>query len=206
MSTYPDTLKERRSIRKYAQDPVPIKMLEELVKAASYAPSAHNAQPWRFIIITDPKQKESLSEAMAQAWLDDLERDHVSDSERRLKVRASVERFTTPPAVIVVCMTMADMSRYPDADRQRAERDLAVQSLGAAIQNFLLEAHAIGLGACWFCAPAFCKSAVRRALGIPDEVEPQALITLGYPAETPSMPSRLALENFAFFNEWGSPL
>ena len=60
-----------------------------------------------------------------------------------------------------------------------------MQSLGAAMQNLLLAAHAKGLGACWFCAPGFCKETVRAVLKIPDEVEPQALIAMGYPAEKP---------------------
>ena len=62
---------------------------------------------------------------------------------------------------------------------KKSERDLAVQSLGAAIQNMLLVARANGLGTCWFCPPIFCKKTIRRISKIPEDVETQALITLG---------------------------
>jgi nitroreductase len=59
---------------------------------------------------------------------------------------------------------------------------MAVQSVAMALQNLLLAAHAEGLGACWMCAPLFCPDAVQTALDLPDDWEPQALISLGYPA------------------------
>ena len=86
------------------------------------------------------------------------------------------------------------------------ERDLAIQSFGAAIQNLLLTAHAAGLGACWYCAPGFCKETVREVLKIPDSVEPQAFVILGYPAETPSVPPKKSLAENCFLNMWGSKL
>ena len=78
---------------------------------------------------------------------------------------------------------MEGLHEVPDVERQETERDLAVESLGAGLQNLLLAAHAKGLGACWFCAPAFCKETVRKVLKIPGELSPQRLIALGYPAE-----------------------
>jgi coenzyme F420-0:L-glutamate ligase/coenzyme F420-1:gamma-L-glutamate ligase len=81
-----------------------------------------------------------------------------------------------------------------------------VQSFGAALQNLLLAAYAKGLGACWFCAPAFCKETVRKILKIPDEVEPQAFVAMGYPAEKPQVPIKKLLEGYCFVNIWGRPL
>jgi coenzyme F420-0:L-glutamate ligase/coenzyme F420-1:gamma-L-glutamate ligase len=98
------------------------------------------------------------------------------------------------------------MKVYPDEKRQRSERDLAMQSLGAAIQNMLLAAHAEGLGACWFSAPSFCKETVRKVLKIPEVVEPQAVIALGYAAEKPQAPQRKPLENYAYQGSWGETL
>jgi coenzyme F420-0:L-glutamate ligase/coenzyme F420-1:gamma-L-glutamate ligase len=86
-----------------------------------------------------------------------------------------------------------------------AERDLAVQSLGAAIQNLLLSADANGLGACWFSSPLFCKETVRMVLGVPETVEPQAAILMGYPDEKPAVPKRKSLKETCFRNCWGSP-
>lgn len=71
---------------------------------------------------------------------------------------------------------------------------MAVQGVGAAIQNLLLSVHLQGLGACWMCAPLFCPDVVQRALGLPDDWEPQALITVGQAVEQPPVPARRPLD------------
>ncbi len=81
-----------------------------------------------------------------------------------------------------------------------------MQSLGAAMQNLLLAAYAAGLGACWFCAPGFCKETVRKMLTIPEAVEPEALVIMGYAAETPSAPPKKSLNEYCFVDEWGRNL
>jgi coenzyme F420-0:L-glutamate ligase/coenzyme F420-1:gamma-L-glutamate ligase len=201
-----DSIKERRSIRKYSSRKVSTDILRQVLEAARWAPSAHNAQPWRFIVLTDVSLKRELSEAMADVWVADMITDGLASETRENQRKASVERFTCAPALIVACLTMKDMLRYEDESRQKNERDLAVQSLGAAVQNMLLAVHANDLGACWFCAPIFCKETIRRILKVPDDVEPQALITLGYPAEKPHAPSRKPLENYSYLNYWGKKL
>jgi nitroreductase len=101
---------------------------------------------------------------------------------------------------------MDGMERLVDVEKQRLERDLALQSLAASLQNVLLAAHSLGLGACWFCAPSFCKQTVRETLEIPREVEPEALVTLGYPAEEPPAPERKPLGEYCFREKWGHSL
>ncbi len=196
-----DIIRDRRSIRKYQNKPVPRGSIEEILIAAGWAPSAHNAQPWRFIVLTEEAAKKDLAEAMAEAWAEDMAKDGVKIEEDIHRVR--VERFASAPVVILACSTMEGMYKQPDEERRKVERDLAMQSLGAAIQNLLLTAHAKGLGACWFCAPSFCKATVRAALKIPDEVEPQALIALGYPDEKSIAPTRKVLGDYCFTNKWG---
>jgi len=201
MSNLFDVIRERRSVRKYQARPVPQEVIEEALAAACWAPSAHNAQPWRFIVLADASVKRELAEAMAESWAADMAKDgKVIEPEKR-KVR--VERFATAPVLILACLTMDGMRKFPDERRQNSERDLAMQSLGAALQNLLLAAHAKGLGACWFCAPAFCKETVRKVLKIPEEVEPEALIAMGYPAEKPPVPPRKLLGDYCFKDKWG---
>jgi coenzyme F420-0:L-glutamate ligase/coenzyme F420-1:gamma-L-glutamate ligase len=206
MSCLTDMIRERRSIRKYAPRPVPTETLREVLEAAQWAPSAHNAQPWRFIVLIDEPSKKELANAMANAWITDMIKEGILPEAREKMAETSVERFTRAPVLIVACLTMKDMIKYADESRQKSERDLAVQSLGAAVQNILLVAHSKSLGACWFCAPVFCKEAVRQILKIPEEIEPQALIALGYPAEKPRAPRRESLENYAFSGFWGKKL
>jgi len=196
-----DTIKQRRSIRKYQPCAVPREVVLEVLEAAGWAPSAHNSQPWRFIIIEDASVKHELAEKMAQAWADDLARDGITTEETKRVERR--ERFANAPVLILACVTMEGMHNFPDEKRRNCEHDLAVESLGAAMQNLLLAAHAKGLGACWYCAPSFCKETVRAILKIPESVDPHALDVMGYPAEAPLVPARMAVGECCFVDEWG---
>ncbi len=177
-----DLIQARRSIRRYRPEPVAEAALERLLTAATWAPSAHNRQPWRFAVLTTPAARAALAQAMGAR----LEADRLADGDPPEAVAAdrarSLARITGAPAVVVVCLTMAEMDRYPDTRRKKAEYSMAVQSVAMAVQNLLLAAQAEGLGACWMCAPLFCPDTVRQALGLPGDWEAQALITLGYPA------------------------
>jgi F420 biosynthesis protein FbiB-like protein len=204
MPTFINEIKARRSVRKYQKRPVPKELISEVLSAAGWAPSAHNAQPWRFIVLIDAQVKRQLAEEMAKAWAADIAKDGSSVEPEKFKLR--VERFATAPALVLACLSMEAMIKFPDVERQRCERDLAMQSLAAALQNLLLAAHSLGLGACWFCAPAFCKETVREVLEIPDEVEPEALIAIGYPAEEQPAPPRKPLGDYCFKNRWGGRL
>ncbi len=175
-------LRGRRSIRRFAPQPVPDHLLSELLQAAICAPSAHNRQPWRFAIVRGADAKLRLAVAMGERLRIDRRRDGDAANVIEADVARSISRISGAPVVIAVCMTMADMDRYADARRANAERQMAVQSTAMAMQNLLLAAHATGLGACMMCAPLFCPDAVRASLDLPDDWEPQALITIGWPS------------------------
>jgi F420 biosynthesis protein FbiB-like protein len=181
-----ELLRARRSVRRYDGRPVPRELIERLLEAAIWAPSAHNQQPWRFVVVATPEARQRLATAMGTRFRADLTADGLPTEEIERRVQRSYERITGAPAVIVVGLSMEHMDRYPDARRQDCERLMAVQSVAAAIQNLLLAAHAHGLGACWTCAPLFCPDAVREALDLPPDFVAQALITLGWPDESPT--------------------
>lgn len=174
----------RRSLRRYQPEPVLRPLIERLLTAAIWAPSAHNRQPWRFAIIETHAVKHHLARAMGERLRANLEADNIAEDIITADVNRSYERITGAPVVVAVCLTMADMDVYPDAERARNEYIMAVQSTAMAGENLLLAAHDAGLGACWMCAPLFCPDVVRAALELPDDWQPQGLITLGYPAQT----------------------
>lgn len=189
-----DVMRTRRSIRRYADRPVGGEAVARLLEAAIWAPSAHNRQPWRFFVIQTEAVKLALAEAMGAR----LRADRLTDGDPPEAVEAdaarSRARLAASPVVVAVCLSMADMDSYPDTRRKKAEYLMAAQSVAMAVQNFLLAAHAAGLGACWMCAPLFCPEAVSAALGLPAHWEPQALITLGYPANVGKPASRKSME------------
>lgn len=179
-----DAIRSRRSIRRYRDDLVPPDLIDDILRAAVWAPSAHNRQPWRFAVVREPAAKERLAAAMGRQLRADLAADGLPAEAIEKDAGRSYSRLTGAPVLIVVCLTMADMDVYPDERRQMNEWVMAVQSTAMAGQNALLAVHALGLSGCWLCGPLFCPGVVRDALGLPDDWQPQGLITLGYPAET----------------------
>ncbi len=182
--------------------------LDEDIRAlevATSAPSAHNAQPWRFIIVKDSRVKEKLIEEMAALWCDDLRRDGLDEKIIDETVRTSTERSMKASVIIVVCLTMEDMHKYPDDRRRMCEYIMAVQSVAAAIENMLLAFHAMGISACWRSSALFAPEVVKRVLKIPDSFEPQAIVEVSRGGIS-SKPPRKPLSEVACLNFWGNPV
>ncbi len=175
----------RRSVRSFRPEPVPREVIEQAIAAAGWAPSPHGRQPWRFVVIESAERRYALAEAMASSWRTQLELDGQPPEVVQIRLDKSRQRLHEAPVLIVPCLYLADLDVYPDADRQEAERIMAIQSLGAAIQNLLLTVFAAGLDAGWMCAPLFCPDLVRDHLGLEPELTPHAVIPVGYPAKDP---------------------
>lgn len=200
-STMPDydalygLMVRRQSVRQYGGEPLPRAQVRRLVAAAIRAPSAHNRQPWRFVVLDDRARREALARAMGER----LQRDRLfdgDDPERVARdVARSVERITQAPTAILVALDMQHMDAYPDARRRENEYIMAVQSVALAVGHLLLAAEAEGLGACWLCAPLFASDTVLAALDLPRDWQAQALITLGQPAEPGRDRDRLPIDD-----------
>lgn len=178
-----EAIVKRRSIRRYRPEPVPRDLIEKLLSVAIWSPSAHNRQPWRFAVVQSEDQKIQLAQQMGARLRRDLEADHAPQEIIAADVNRSYERITSAPVLIVLCLSMVDMDQYSDPQRNAHEYIMAVQSTAMAGQNLLLAAHEVGLGACWMCAPLFCPEVVCDALQLPQDWQPQGLLTLGYPAQ-----------------------
>lgn len=191
--TFWTLIRGRRSIRRYQPRPIPRSLIERLLDAAIWAPSAHNRQPWRFCVVTSPADIIALSQRMAEQWRRDLAADDMGPAKIEQRVSERQARIAGAAALIILSMSMEDMDVYPDERRAQAEWTMAVQSAALAGQNLLLAAHHYGLGACWMCAPLFVPDLIQDALALPSTWLPQAMITLGYPAEERTK-ERAALE------------
>jgi len=148
---------KRRSIRTYKKQDLPQEMVEKLLESARQAPSAGNVQPWEFVVASTQKTKMDISQA--------------AFGQKNLQ-EASI--------VIVVC---ADEKRAAESYGARGKMLYCLQDTAAAIQNILLTACSLGLGSCWI--GAFKEDEVRKVINAPKNMRPVALITVGYPNESP---------------------
>ena len=156
-----EAIKGRRSIRAFKKNDVPNEMVEKLIDAARWAPSAGNIQPWEFILVRKPEIKRALADAA-------LDQTFIEEA----------------PIVIVAC---ANENRSSQRYELRGKNLYCIQDTAAAIQNILLTAYSLGLSTCWI--GAFREEEAREILKIPQGIRPVAIIPVGYPAEAPSPPS-----------------
>jgi F420 biosynthesis protein FbiB-like protein len=188
-------LRTRRSIRRFKTDPVPDSVIQNILATATFAPSAHNRQPWRFVVITTQSVKENLAEAMARDFERDLIRDGFPPEKIQAQIRRSKDRILSAPVAILLCLDMSEMDSYPDEKRGQAERTMAVQSVAAAGLQLLLAVHAEGLGGVWACWPLFAQEVICNALNLSKAWEPQAMFFIGYPSDMPKNKEMKDLES-----------
>jgi nitroreductase len=171
-------IKKRRSVRKYQQKEVSDKLIEKILDSAACAPSAGNYQPWEFIVVRNQSLKNDLAEASYnQKWIAEV------------------------PVLIVACVN----NRLAGAVYgERGLRLYGIQAVAAAIQNILLVAESLGLGTCW--VGAFSEIMVSRIMQCPEYARPCAIITLGYPAETPSHPPKQDMREYVHCEVFGETL
>ena len=144
----------RTSIRAFQNKPVSDETVEQLLKAAMAAPSAKNSQPWSFIVIRERALLEKLGESLPNAKM-----------------------TATAPVAVVICGAL-------DKALPGEAHDYWIQDAAAATENFLLAAHALGLGAVWTGVHPISERIMilKNALRLPENVEPFCLIPFGYPA------------------------
>jgi coenzyme F420-0:L-glutamate ligase/coenzyme F420-1:gamma-L-glutamate ligase len=187
-------MRGRRSVRVYQDRPVDRALVEQVLEAGRWAPSPHGRQPWRFVVLTQPGAKTRLADAMAAEWDRNLAMDGQDAGVVATRLAKSRERLLNAPVLILLCLYLEELDRYPDPDRQAAETTMAIQSLGAMAENMLLMGYGLGLDGGWMCAPLFCPETVVAALDLDPALIPHALLTLGYAARDPVRRPRKPLD------------
>jgi nitroreductase len=179
---FADVVARRRMIRRYRPDPVDPALLQQVMATACRGPSAGFSQGQMFVLVTDTERRARIAELCDEpVWVE----------------RGAVPWLSTAPVHVVPCVRRADYdTRYAAADKtsSRGPQQWAVPFWwvdgGAALMLLLLAAVDAGLGA--GVLDIADRAGVRALLGIPSDVEPLGLVTLGHPAETqpPSSASR----------------
>jgi nitroreductase len=165
----------RRTVRGFTRAPVEFDKITKVIEAGTYAPSSGNLQNWRFIVVTNKEIIKDLHNyCLDQVWINEA------------------------PVVIVVC---ALPDEAVDKYGIRGERLYTTQNIAACVQNMLLAAHALELGSAWI--GAFDEDKIKTIFNIPENVRPQALITLGYSDYEPFEKLMQPIENQVYFNTYG---
>ena len=158
---------QRRSVRKYENKPVEREKINACLEAARLAPSACNSQPWHFVVLDDPQTKEAFCrEAFSGVY-------------------AMTKWAASAPVIIAVVSDAGNFTARIGNFFRRTEFYLVDQ--GIACEHLVLRAHDLGLGTCWVCN--FDAARCREILGLPEAMEPVALIPIGYPASD-AMPEK----------------
>ena len=157
------TIKERRSIRKFQKKEISEEVIDKLIEALIWAPSAGNLQSRKFYFVFNQGVKEKLAEAA-------LGQDFISET----------------PLVVIGCADNRITLRYGE----RGENLYAVCDVSVSIQNMMILAHNEGLGTCW--VGTFDENEVAKILNLPKTLWPVVIVPVGYPAEKPSSPPRVS--------------
>ncbi len=197
--TLSEILKNRRSYKlKFDSREVDLKIIENCIELAGWAPSAHNGQFWRYVILKKGKVRNDLIVNMNLKLRQDLEKDGKSDTFIQKKIDKTRENFLEAPILILLCLDTTDLEKYSDPERSNNEYILGIQSISASATYFLLTLSSENLAACWYCAPLFSKNIVRETLQLPSSYEAMAFFTVGYPIKQIKAPARKKLSDFIY--------
>jgi len=191
-------IEQRHSIRLFTERVVPNEYLHAILEAANSAPSAHNQQSWRFTILRGGKKRELAEMVSARA----------AEFPRPASVllRMAARSIVGAPVVVGIVNTGSLIEHgtelFSIAKEQAYDffRTMEIQSSAAAVENLLLAAHSLGLGAVWLGILFLMKNEVRAFLGEP-EGEFMAVIPVGYPAKPATGPKKQPLENVVTYLE-----
>ena len=176
---------ERVSKRKFTEQPIAPEILEQLLLAATRAPSSGNMQPWEFIVIDEPDKKQEIVRSTYSGYFS--------------KGRNYQYWIADAAVVIVACSNVKrTVARYGPAGKEWALIDSA-----AAVQNLLLTATALGLSGCW--VGGIKEQAIKASLLIPDYVRIIGLVPIGYSVEDATPKSRLPLKWVTHHNAYNVP-
>ena len=178
-------IKERRSIRRYLDKDIPKELIEKIIEAGRYAPSAEDRQPWRFIVITNKEKirelsnevKNQIRNVLKNKWKWKRKYKELKDERLLLFLNAIVHSrkdivFYDAPVVIFI---LTDDKVFND------------ESCACSAQNMMLAAWSMGIGSCWVGFAKFLelsKDAMQN-IGIPDGYHIASCLIFGYPAKVP---------------------
>src|SRR6201997_2489446 len=199
-----EIIRTTRSMRRLKPDPVPNDLIRKILEAGVCAPSGGNMQRWRFLVIRDPKVKETVGALYKRAWDEQVapryragEPAPGTSRERFERMLAAAEYLANhiheAPVWIVPCLEGATPTRTSGS------------SIYPAVQNMLLAARALGLGATLTTLYLQFEKKAEMALGLPSGVHSYALLPIVYPMSRFGPVGRVPLADVVYQDRWGQP-
>jgi coenzyme F420-0:L-glutamate ligase/coenzyme F420-1:gamma-L-glutamate ligase len=192
-------LRGRYSVRKFLPQPVARDVLERILETTTWSPSAHNAQPWRFVVLESVEARERLGSALGDRLVQALLAEGMEAEAARARAERSRLRIADAPVGILLCVDAEAVPFEQNLELQAREYQMAVQSAAVAGGMLLLATHAEGLEGVWLCAPLFQPELVRQVLKLPDSWHPQALLLMGTPDGQPQPRTRIPWQEVTQF-------
>ncbi len=189
-------IEQRRSIRKFKEDPITDAMIEELLSAARLAPSGSNIQPARFVVVKSPAMREKLGTCTPYKFITRAPVIFVCCADRTsLSTRdARVGELLEAGVFNDVEMDSTDSEAYTAAQMDDfAARAYLSMNAAIAIEHMVLRAVDLGLGSCWI--GRFDKERVREILELDEDTQIVVLLPVGYPAQSPPRRPRFPLDH-----------
>ncbi len=194
-----EAMNTQRSLRRLKPDPVPDELIWKLLDAAVKAPSGGNRQPWNFMVIRAQKTKAKIAEWYLDGWNTAYGpfKQVAMATPAMAKTYASADHLANHLAEVpVLIMATVNIAGVAPVSPPGA-------SVYPAVQNLLLAARALGLGATLTTVYRTHEAEVKQLLGIPDNVETMALIPIGYPVGKFGPTSRMPTDAVAYWDKWG---
>lgn len=206
-----EAMMTQRAIRRIYSDPVDDAVVLKCIELALRAPTGNDGQNWEFIVVKDRAVKEELAKRYRQAWKIQrgvvLRRKIKTDETIAGIARAmewQIDHFAELPVLVVACLRLgARDGRLPVVRMPHIAESAYWGSIYPSVQNLLLAARAMGLGASLLTLPLWNQRAVRRTLGLPHAVTPCCIVPLGWPRGRYGPTTRRPVEEVVHLNGYG---
>jgi nitroreductase len=207
-----DAIMTQRAVRRVHPHPIDDVVVLKCIELALRAPTGANGQNWEFIVVKDPRVKEKLARRYAQAWRvyygAVLRRVAAHDDSMAKIARAvqwQVDHFTDVPVLVVACLRLgAREGKLPFVPMPHAAGSGYWGSIYPSVQNLLLAARAMGLGASLITLPLWSLTSARRVLNLPMSVTPCCVVPLGWPRGRYGPTTRRPVEQVTHLDQYGN--
>jgi len=207
-----DAMMTQRAIRRLRPDPVDDDLILKCIELALRAPTGANGQNWEFIVVKDPKIKKKLARRYRQMWklyYRSVVRGVAEWDESMAKtaraVQWQVDHFTETPVLIVACLRLsASEGRIPYLPMPHAAESAFFGSIYPSVQNLLLAARAMGLGASLITLPLWSLASARRTLKLPMSVTPCCIVPIGWPRGRYGPTTRRPVDEVVHLDTYGN--